>query len=176
MPGETRLARFEALVLVHLHSGWRFARWLVRDESLAEDALQEACVKALRAFDTLNETTARGWFMAIVRNACLDALRERSREAINEPYDEAAHASADTADSPEEALVRTSEARWIRAEVARLPPDYREAIVLREFEGLTYREISEVVRVPIGTVMSRLARGREILAARVRARREREQA
>lgn len=173
---ETRSARFEATVLVHLDAAWRFARWMVRDKPLAEDALQDACVNAMRSFDTRTGTSARGWFMAVVRNACLDQLGERKRLASEEEYDDAVHGLASAAASPEETFARESEARWIRAEIARLPPEFREVIVLRELEELTYREISEVVRVPIGTVMSRLARARDLLAERVRYRLARERA
>ena len=176
MPDESRLTRFEDTVLVHLDAAWRFARWMVGDEALAEDALQDACVNALRGFESRTGSSARGWFMAVVRNACLDVLRDRRRRSVEEVWDETAHGHAATSESAEATVARELEARWIRAEIARLPGEYREVIVLRELEELSYREISEVVRVPIGTVMSRLARAREMLAERVRTRAQREQA
>jgi RNA polymerase sigma-70 factor (ECF subfamily) len=110
--------------------------------------------------------------MAIVRNACMDGLRERRRRGDEVEFDDALHASP--ADSPETAALRASDARWVRAEIARLPAEFREVVVLREIEELSYKEISVVVKVPIGTVMSRLARGREMLALRLRASAARE--
>ena len=176
MPDESRLTRFETTVLVHLDAAWRFARWMVGDQALAEDALQDACVNALRGFESRTGSSARGWFMAVVRNACLDVLRDRRRRSVEDPWDEAVHAHAATSESVEDTVLRESEARWMRAEIARLPGEFREVIVLRELEELSYREISEVVRVPMGTVMSRLARAREMLAERVRTRARKEQA
>jgi RNA polymerase sigma factor (sigma-70 family) len=176
MPDESRIARFESTVLVHLDAAWRFARWMVGDQALAEDALQDACVNALRGFESRTGSSARGWFMAVVRNACLDALRDRRRRAVEDAWDDAAHDGVAASESAEATAARASDARWIRAEIARLPAEFREVIVLRELEELSYREISDVVRVPIGTVMSRLARAREMLAERVRTRAQREQA
>jgi RNA polymerase sigma-70 factor (ECF subfamily) len=149
---------------------------MVGDASLAEDALQDACVNAMRGFESRTGSSARAWFMAVVRNACLDVLSERKRHASDVEYDDALHGMAVAVPSPEEALERASEARWVRAEVARLPREFREVIVLRELEELSYREIGEVVGVPVGTVMSRLARARDMLFERVRYRLEKERA
>ena len=112
----------------------------------------------------------------MVRNACLDQLRERRRRRVEDSWDEAAHGEVLATESAEATVARESEARWIRAEIARLPEEYREVIVLRELEELSYREISEAVGVPMGTVMSRLARGREMLAQRLRQRVARQRA
>jgi RNA polymerase sigma factor (sigma-70 family) len=171
MSDDSRLARFEAMVLVHLDAAYGFARWLAGDEALAEDAVQEACLKALRTFESRTGPSAKAWFMAVVRNACLDVLRGRRRRANEEAFDEDVHVAAGMAsiDSPETIATRTSDARWIRAEIARLPVEFREVVVLRELEELSYKEISAIVKIPIGTVMSRLSRGRDLLAERVRA-------
>jgi RNA polymerase sigma-70 factor (ECF subfamily) len=171
MADDSRLARFEATVLVHLDAAYGFARWLVSDVSLAEDAVQEACIKALRMFDSRTGPSAKAWFFAVVRNACFDALRSRRRHALDEPLDEELHALSDgtSAESPEAIAMRASDARWIHAEIARLPVEFREVIVLRELQELSYKEIGVVVKIPIGTVMSRLSRGRDLLAERMRA-------
>lgn len=170
MKDDSRLASFEATVLVHLDAAYGLARWLTGDEASAQDAVQEACIKALRAFDSRTGPSARAWFMAVVRNACLDALRAGKRRATDEAFEDETHgAQGGASETPETAAVRASEARWLRAEIARLPLDYREVLVLRELEDLSYKEISAIVKVPIGTVMSRLARGRDLLAERVRA-------
>ena len=171
MSDDSRLGRFEATVLVHLDAAYRFARWFAGDDALAEDAVQEACVKALRTFESRTGPSAKAWFMAVVRNACLDALRGRRRRASDEVFDEEAHAAAGLAaiEPPDVVAMRASDARWIRAEIARLPVEFREVVVLRELEELSYKEISAIVRIPVGTVMSRLARGRDLLAERMRA-------
>jgi RNA polymerase sigma factor (sigma-70 family) len=132
--------------------------------------VQDACIKALRAFESRTGPSTKAWFLAIVRNTCLDALRTRRRHAIEDPFDEQIHGTAEDARStPEAAAEQASQARWIRAQIARLPAEYREVIVLRELEEMSYKEISAVVKVPVGTVMSRLARGRDLLATLVRA-------
>ncbi|MET0917266.1 MAG: sigma-70 family RNA polymerase sigma factor [Burkholderiales bacterium] len=171
MSDDSRLARFEAAVLVHLDAAYGFARWLTGDEVLAEDAVQEACLKALRTFETRTGPSAKAWFIAVVRNSCLDALRGRRRHVGEESFDEEAHTQAASAsiEAPEAVAMRASDARWVRAEIARLPVEFREVIVLRELEELSYKEISAIVRIPIGTVMSRLSRGRDLLADRIRA-------
>jgi RNA polymerase sigma factor (sigma-70 family) len=164
------LTLFEQSVLVHLDAAYNLARWITRDAAGAEDAVQDACVRAFRFFDSQQGPSAKAWFMAIVRNVCLDWLDAR-RKAGEEEYDEETHGLASVApsagESPETALARASEARWVRECIATLPREYREVIVLRELEELSYKEIGLIVDVPIGTVMSRLARGRALLAERL---------
>jgi RNA polymerase sigma-70 factor (ECF subfamily) len=164
MNSESRLARFERTVLAHLGAAYNLARWLVGEEAGAEDAVQEASLKALRFFDDCEGTATRAWFMAIVRNACYDWLRERRPQALEVEFDDEQHGAALQAESPEAIVSRQSDARWVRAGIAALPVEFREVVVLRELEGLTYKEISAIVKIPIGTVMSRLARGRDLLA------------
>jgi RNA polymerase sigma-70 factor (ECF subfamily) len=163
--------RFEHAVLAHLDAAYNLARWITRDPVAAEDAVQEACVRALRFFETQDGISAKAWFMTIVRNVCLDWIKAQRREKDHEPYDEEAHgpsaACLPTAESPETMLARSSEAQWVRACIATLPREYREVIVLRELEELSYREIGVIVDVPAGTVMSRLARGRAMLQERL---------
>ena len=164
------MSDFERTVLVHLDAAYNLALWLTRDAHGAEDAVQDACVRACRFHASQQGPNAKAWFMAIVRNACLDWLKERSRGA-HDPYDEDTHGVyrglSETLEGPEAALARSSEARWVRECIAALPREYREVIVLRELEELSYKEISAIVDVPVGTVMSRLARGRDLLQQRL---------
>lgn len=175
MTEPTRRERFEAAVLVHLGAGYNLARWLLRDERAAEDVLQDACLRAFRFFDGMHGATPKAWFMAIVRNACMDWIAISARRGDEETFDEAVHDRA-TLDadgrfeSPETLAIRAADVRGLHACLAALSPEFREVLVLREMEGLSYRDISAVVGVPIGTVMSRLSRGRDQLAKLMRRR------
>jgi len=163
-----KLARFEQAVLIHFDAAYNLARWLTQDETGAEDAVQEACLRAFRFFEGQHGPSPKAWFMAVVRNACLDWLKERRRLARDEEYDEDVHGrGAESGESPDVAAARASESRWLRDCIARLPREYREVLVLRELEELSYKEISAIVEVPLGTVMSRLARGRDLLQQRL---------
>jgi RNA polymerase sigma factor (sigma-70 family) len=167
-----RTARFEEQVLVHLDSAYNLARWITRDAGTAWDAVQDGCLRAFRAFDQMQGPNARAWFLAVIRNTCIDLLRERRGRVVEEEYDEDLHGSGVASDgggaiSPEDIAARASDARWLRGCIDALPSEYREVIVLRELEELSYKEISAIVDIPIGTVMSRLARGRELLQQRM---------
>lgn len=164
-----KLTRFEATVLVHLDAGYNLARWLTRDEFGAEEAVQEACLRAFRFFDSVHGASAKAWFMAIVRNTCLNWAHENRQRLREDEYDEEVHGdeglfcAESRVETPEASALRASDARWVRDAIAALPREYREVIVLRELEELSYKEISNIVDVPIGTVMSRLSRGRDLL-------------
>ena len=162
---------FETTVLIHLDAAYNLARWLVDDQATAEDAVQEACIRAQRFFHSLSGSNPKAWFMAIVRNTCIDALRQRKVRRIEETYDETMHGQLPgrAEDSPEHAAMQQSDARWVREAIAQLPEEYREVIILRELEAMSYKEISEIVNVPIGTVMSRLSRGRDLLSQHLKA-------
>ena len=168
-----RLAHFKDTVLAHLNAAYNLARWLTRDDFGAEEAVQEACVRAYRAFDNVHDASPKAWFMAIVRHCSFDWRRANKAHALEDAYDEDAHGSNSGGVSPETLALQNDEARWVRAVISALPPEYREVIVLRELDELSYKEISAIVEVPIGTVMSRLARGRELLQQRVSASRAR---
>lgn len=168
----SKLSRFEAVVLVHLDAAYNLARWLTRDASGADDAVQEACLRAFRFFDSLQGPSPKAWFMAVVRNASLDWLKDQRTRGADDSYDEALH-TASASESMESLVARDSEARWVHAGIAALPREYREVLVLRELEELSYKEISAIVDVPIGTVMSRLSRGRDLLQQRLLESRER---
>jgi RNA polymerase sigma-70 factor (ECF subfamily) len=161
-----KLDRFEQAVLCHLDAAYNLARWITQDEAGAEDALQEACLRAFRFFEGQHGPSPKAWFMTVVRNACLDWLKEHRRRAAEEEYDDDEHGAA-TGDEPEVAAVRAADARWLHECMGALPREYREVLVLRELEELSYKEISAVVGVPMGTVMSRIARGRDLLQQRL---------
>jgi RNA polymerase sigma-70 factor (ECF subfamily) len=156
--------RFEALVLPHLDAAYNLARWLLRDASAAEDAVQEASLRAFRYIDSLRGDEARPWLLGIVRNTCFTVLeRQRSGPEQVEFDDgefEVAAGAAEHAD-PATRLERQRMKTLIDAAIRALSPPLREVIVLREFEDLEYAEIARIAAVPGGTVMSRGARARE---------------
>jgi RNA polymerase sigma-70 factor, ECF subfamily len=164
-----RTARFEEQVLAHLGAAYELARWITRDAGVARDAVQDACLRAFRAFDQMQGPNARSWFLAITRNTCMDLAHDQRDRRVEDQYDEDLHGSVggDNAMTPEDIVERTSDARWLHGCIESLPREYREVIVLRELQELSYKEISAIVDVPIGTVMSRLARGRDLLQQRV---------
>jgi len=164
---DDKRSRFEALVLPHLDAAHRLACWLTRSPGDAEDVVQEAFMRAFRAFDKLRGPDARAWLLAIVRNCHLSALAERRRRAY-EPLTEEhetqpAAATGPAAPDPESASIEHDERRTLARLIAALPEDQREVLLLREMEDMSYREIATVVQAPIGTVMSRLARARAAL-------------
>lgn len=160
-------SRFEALVVPHLDAGYNLARWLVREARDAEDVVQDACVRALRYLDSLQGDAARPWFLTIVRHASYDFLARRRGEAAAGEFDIAElEVAADAASEPECQAARRSVSRALAHALAGLALPYREVIVLRELEELSYREIATIAGIPIGTVMSRLARSRAALKAK----------
>jgi RNA polymerase sigma-70 factor (ECF subfamily) len=156
-------SRFEAAVLPHLDAAYTLARYLMRDRHDAEDAVQDAVLRALRHFDGFRGEDGRTWLLAIVRNACHTLLHRRGRDARATEFDETMHSDAVDADDPETAALRGATRESVQRALDRLPDEFREVIVLRELQGLSYKEISAVAGVPIGTVMSRLARARQRL-------------
>jgi len=161
-----RLHRFEAAVLPHLDSAYDLARWLTRSDAEAEDVVQTACLRALKGFDGFQGANPRAWLFAIVRHAFHDWLRQRSRgHEIADPFDEEIHTqeAGSQGEGPEARLLRQADGRLLREGFAALPLPLREAMVLREIEGLSYKEIAAVAGIPMGTVMSRLARARRQL-------------
>ena len=156
---------FDATVLPHLDAAFNYARWLTRNEAEAEDVVQDACVRALRYFSSLRDDDARAWFLAIVRNAWYSRIARHAKVTSMGPLNEAGESAADDALDPEAQLLQQTTVAHVREALDQLPADFREVIVLREIEGMSYKEIASVVQVPIGTVMSRLSRGRERLLA-----------
>ena len=159
---------FEARVLPHLDAGYNLARWLMRNEQAAEDAVQEAALRAMRYAGSQQGEDAKPWWLGIVRNTCLSALARQRRGAEWLDFDEAAFeaAQAEVAaprSDPLEQLADQRQRRLIDAAIQALSPPLREVLVLREFEELDYAQIASTVGIPLGTVMSRLARAREKL-------------
>ncbi len=159
--------RFEQALLPHLDAAYNLARWLTRDEHDAEDVMQEAYLRALKSFSGFHGTDGRAWLLAIVRNACYTWLqRKRLREPMT-AFDEEIHSGDAGAETPVTLLLQKENKQAVHRAVEELPVDLREVIVLRELEGLSYKEIAAIAAIPLGTVMSRLARARERLQKRL---------
>jgi RNA polymerase sigma-70 factor (ECF subfamily) len=153
-------------VLPHLDAAYRFARWLARSPSDADDITQEAMLRAFRGFEGLRGGDVKSWLLAIVRNCHLTALiQQRRRGLVPLPEEGDGDALVSTAPGPESDSMRRDDERTLERLMAELPDEHREVLVLREIEELGYREIASVTQVPIGTVMSRLARARAALKA-----------
>jgi RNA polymerase sigma-70 factor (ECF subfamily) len=165
--------RFNRCVTPHLDAAYNLARWLMRDEERARDMVQEACLRAFRHIDGFHGGSAKSWLLTIVRNACYTGLQESRRERSMTEFDERLHSLDHAAgygvrvDGPETAYLRHFEREQIQRSLEELPLEYREILVLRELEGLSYKEISVVAAIPLGTVMSRLGRARSTLQARL---------
>jgi RNA polymerase sigma-70 factor (ECF subfamily) len=156
--------RFEALILPHLDAAYNLARWLTRDSHDADDVVQDACVRALKYLASIERGDARAWFLTIVRNAFYDWLRRNRPAEIVPGDDDVLERAVDPAAmDPEQTVVRRAEARALSDAIAALPLQFREVLILREFEELSYKEIARVADIPVGTVMSRLARARGLL-------------
>ncbi|VXC74604.1 RNA polymerase, sigma-24 subunit, RpoE, ECF subfamily [Burkholderia sp. 8Y] len=176
---ESPHARFEATVMPHLDAAYNLARWLSGSPSDADDVVQEAYLRAFRffsGFEDGDESNARGWLLAIVRNTWFTEWRRRVQSADATPYDEEIAGdqalpgwSDDAGVSPETLVVRKDEVQLVHRALDALPLVFREVLVLRELEDMSYKEVAAITGVPIGTVMSRLARGRKMLATAVRA-------
>jgi RNA polymerase sigma-70 factor (ECF subfamily) len=156
---------FDETVLPHLDAAFNYARWLTRNDAEAEDVVQDACVRAMRFFSSLRDDDARAWFFTIVRNTWHSRRARRTSVMEAAQVNRTPEEQPDAALDPEARLLQQHTVTRVRAALDELPVDFREAIVLREIEGLSYKEIAAVVQVPIGTVMSRLARARERLLA-----------
>ena len=164
------LARFEAVVLPHLDAAYTLARYLTRNAHDAEDVVQDACLRALKYFDGFRgeEASARAWLLTIVRNTAHTWRGRHRGDALTTEFDETQHSEAVVDDSPEGLLLKKDAKQTLDRALEQLAPEFREVIVLRELEGLSYKEISEVAGVPVGTVMSRLSRARARLQEALR--------
>jgi RNA polymerase sigma-70 factor (ECF subfamily) len=174
MGEKDKLARFEELALPHLGAAYNLARWLLRHDHDAEDVVQEAYLRAYKFFAGFRGDDARAWLLVIVRNACYTWLEQNRTHGGTVPFDDGMNESSfecpDSAalsdasvNSPEAELVRQVDTQLLRRALETLPAEFREVIVLRELEGLSYKQISTIAQIPAGTVMSRLARGRKLL-------------
>jgi RNA polymerase sigma factor (sigma-70 family) len=155
--------RFEEVVLPHLDAAYNLARWLVRNTHDAEDIVQEACLRAFKFFGGFQGGDPRAWLLKIVRNTSYSFLEKNRVVNLAEEFDEQIHVRDVPTFDAETIMVRDVESRMLRESLEELPVNFREVLVLRELEGLSYKEIAEMIGVPIGTVMSSLARGRDRL-------------
>ena len=171
----SRAPTFESAVMPHLDAAYNLARWLTRNDHDAEDVVQEAFMRALRYFDGLEGEQGRPWLLGIVRNTCYTWL-EKNRPADLVAFDEAEaqpgreDASLHNGQTPEVILLQSANRKLVNQALEEIAVAYREVIVLREIEDMSYKEISAVAGIPMGTVMSRLARGREVLKKAIEAR------
>jgi RNA polymerase sigma-70 factor, ECF subfamily len=148
------------LLVTHLDAAYNLARYLMRNEADAEDVVQSAYVRAISHFDGLRGADGRAWLLMIVRNSCYDRMRKIGASSHDTDFDEVVHSGGRQDIDPETTLLRTERTELVRRSLAELPPEFREVLILRELEQLSYREISNIAGIPLGTVMSRLSRAR----------------
>ena len=172
MSEKVRLARFEQLILPHLDAAFNLARWLVRNSHDAEDAVQDAYVRAFRFFDGFRGGDGRAWLLMIVRHTCYSWMRQNRAAQWTSSFDEEScvpsaeehrYLYTPAEGDPETLMLQEAQRSFVQQAIEELPLGYREVLVLRELEGLSYKEIAEVTEIPAGTVMSRLARARAML-------------
>lgn len=164
--------RFQTLVLPHLNSAFNLACWLTRSRQDAEDVVQEACLRAFKFFDGFHGDDGRAWLLTIVRNTFYTWYQKNHEQKQNTLFDEDLHSvGAQDAtgmghadNNPETLLIRKDSERLLQQGLEELPLEFREVMVMRELEDLSYKQIAGIVGIPIGTVMSRLGRGRKLLA------------
>jgi RNA polymerase sigma factor (sigma-70 family) len=168
---QAELTSFEEAMLPHLDAAHNLAKWLLRNEQDAQDVVQEAFLRAFRSFGGFHGSNGRAWLLTIVRNTSYTLLKKNRVADLTTTFDEEIHASGNESMTPATILEHSEDAELIREAMDELPADFREVLVLRHQEGLSYKEIADIAQIPPGTVMSRLARARtklkEGLAARI---------
>ena len=170
MQKEHKLDRFEQIVLPHLDAAYNLARWLTRSDTDAEDVAQESVLRAFKFFGGFHGGDGRAWLLTIVRNTCYTWLQQHRAQELTTLFDEEIH-SVELA-NPETILLKGADREMLRQALEELPVEFREVIILRELEGLSYKEIANIIDAPVGTVMSRLARARKRLEHCLTARKE----
>jgi len=163
LPEQSQAVRFEEIALPHLSAAYNLARWLVRNDHDAEDVVQEAYLRAFKYFGGYRGGEGRTWLLTIVRNSCYSWLQRNRARELTDSIDETQEDLALEFANPELLLLQHADAQMVRAALAELPIEFREVMVMRELEELSYKEIATIADLPIGTVMSRLARGRKRL-------------
>ena len=163
MPENDRRTRFEQVVLPHLAAAYNLARWLTRNDHDAEDLVQEAYLRAYKFFDRFQGDHARPWLLTVVRNTCYTWLKQHRAHELTASFDENIHGSSSDSLNPEKLLSQKATRQLLHEALEELPIEFREVVVLRELEGFSYKEIAAIVDIPMGTVMSRLTRGRSRL-------------
>ncbi len=160
---ESKLERFEQSILPHMDAAYNLARWLTRNDLDAQDVVQEAYLRAFRFFAGFRGGDGRPWLLRIVRNTYYTWLDKNRRGGPTMTIEEESMDFEDTAATPDALLLQKADSESLHQAIQGLPVEFREALVMRELEGLSYKEIAEVANVPMGTVMSRLARARQLL-------------
>lgn len=163
MTEQTNSISFDEAVLPHLDAAFNLARWLTRNAQDAEDMVQEAYLRAFRFFDGYQGGNMRSWLLTIVRNTCYTWLHQNRAQQPTTAFDEELHTDMTEGQSPETLLLRNADHQLLHQALEELPSVFREVLVLSELEELSYKEIADVLGVPLGTVMSRLARARHKL-------------
>ena len=157
---KTELARFEEMVLPHSGAAYNLARWITGNDHDAEDVVQESYLRALKFFGGFRGENIRPWLLTIVRNTCFTWLRQNRLSELNTELDEEIHGREREPENPESIFLAAAQSEMVRKAIEELPPEFREVIILREMEALSYKEIADIASIPVGTVMSRLARAR----------------
>jgi RNA polymerase sigma-70 factor (ECF subfamily) len=160
---ESRLRLFEEVILPHLNSAYNLARWITRNEQDAQDVVQESYLRAFRFFDSYRGGDGKSWLLEVVRNTCFTFLRRERRNSTAVAFDEKAHTPNVSRPNAEETLVEEGNRQILRSCIEALPEPFREVLVMRELEEMSYQQIADVAGVPSGTVMSRLSRARKRL-------------
>lgn len=164
--------RFDDIIAVHINAAYNLARWLTKNDHDAEDVVQESFVRAYQFYGGFRGGDSRAWLMRIVRNTCYTWLdKNKAARQVEFNCDEHINAASDDP-TPEAVLLRNIESQILKAAIEQLPPEFREILILRDLEDLSYKEIAEIVSIPIGTVMSRLARARKRVAHSISAEQE----
>jgi RNA polymerase sigma-70 factor, ECF subfamily len=163
LPSTDKLGRFNQIVVPHLDAAYNYARWLTRNGPDAEDVAHEAILRALQFFDSFNREQVRPWLLTIVRNTFYTWLRKNRPLELAEPFNDDSAGAAGESSDPRDIAILNADRRALAQAIERLPREYREPIILREMEELSYQEIADILEIPIGTVMSRLARARKRL-------------
>ena len=159
---DAKIRYFELTLWPHMRAAYNLARWLVRNDQDAEDIMQESFLKAYKAQESIRGGEAKTWMLSIVRNTAMD-FRRRYKSAMAVPLGEQGYEPEDDSPDPERVLLEQSRREQVRHAITNLAEEFREVIVLREIEGLSYKEIASVLNIPMGTVMSRLSRARNLL-------------
>ena len=163
MQKQNKLTTFEEAVLPHLNAAYNLAHWLTRNDTDAQDVVQEAYLRAFRFFGGFHGADGRSWLLAIVRNTCYTWMQRNRSPELTTPLADELHEIESKDLNPEALLLQSADTQMVRHALAELPVEFREVMVLRELEELSYREIAHITDLPLGTVMSRLARGRKRL-------------
>jgi RNA polymerase sigma factor (sigma-70 family) len=172
MEEQEGIRRFEDVVLPHLSAAYNLARWLTRNDHDAEDVVQEAYLRAFKFFGSFRGDQGRVWLLGIVRNTCYTWWQQNRKQMLNTPFDEesrdleAQHGAVPEND-PAALAARADDWKMLAGALEKLPVEFREVIVLRELEDLSYKEIADIAEIPIGTVMSRLSRARRMLLSQL---------